>query len=135
MQRKKIIFGFILFVHFIAFSQTNEIHIDAELLLETHQIKIEQEIIYHNKSHVELDTIYLLNWANGYKDRHTPLSERLIENYDKNLYFAKIDKRGFSKIQSLELNDRSTTWMELEHAEDIVKIILNQPLKQKGSQR
>ena len=133
MQRKKIIFGFILFVHFIAFSQTNEIHIDAELLLETHQIKIEQEIIYYNKSNVDLDTIYLLNWANGYKDRHTPLSNRLIENYDKSLYFAKIEDRGYSEILYMNCNDQKASFNYLKSAVDIVQVILPSILKPNDS--
>ena len=133
MRRNYFICLIVFLNYFIGFSQTNEIHIEAELIPKTKQIKIEQELIYFNNSETTLDTIYLHNWSNAYKDRHTPLSIRLIENYDKSLYFAKIDKRGFSKIESIELNDRSTEWKELEHAEDIVKIILNQPLKPKDS--
>ena len=117
----------------IGYAQTNEIHIEAELISDTKEIIIDQEIIYFNNSEDSLDTIYLHNWSNAYKDRHTPLSIRLIDNYDKSLYFAKIDKRGFSKIQSIDLDDQSTTWKELEHAIDIVKIILSEPLKSKDS--
>ena len=106
------------------FSQTNEIHIDAQLSIETHEITIDQKIIYYNNSNVELDTIYLHNWANSYKDRHTPLSNRLIENYDKSLYFAKKDKRGFSKILSITCDNQLVSWKELNHASDIVKIDL-----------
>ena len=106
------------------FSQTNEIHIDAQLSIKTHEITIEQRIIYFNNSNIKLDTIYLHNWANSYKGRHTPLSNRLIENYDKSLYFAKKDKRGFSKITSLECNNQTVEWKELDQASDIVKINL-----------
>ena len=124
MQRKSYITIFILFSHFILFSQTNEIHIDAQLSIETHEITIDQKIIYYNNSNVELDTIYLHNWANSYKDKHTPLSNRLIENYDKSLYFAKKDKRGFSKILSITCDNQLVSWKELNHASDIVKIDL-----------
>ena len=133
MRRYYYICLIVFLQYFIGFSQTNEIHIDAELFPESKQIKIDQEIIYYNNSETTLDTIYLLNWSNAYKDRHTPLSLRLIENYDKSLYFAKIGNRGFSKITSVALNDNAINWEPLEHAEDIVKIILNQPLEPKDS--
>ena len=133
MRRNYYICLIVFLQYFIGFSQTNEIRIEAELFLESKQIKIEQEIIYFNNSASNLDTIYLHNWSNAYKNRHTPLSIQLIENYEKGLYFAKIDKRGFSSIESLGINNTTTTWKVLEHAEDIVKIVLNQPLKPKDS--
>ncbi|MCK5677869.1 MAG: aminopeptidase, partial [Flavobacteriaceae bacterium] len=130
---KYILVLFFLSFFFESHSQTNEINITAELLTETNQIKISQEIIYYNNSNVNLDTIYLQNWANAYKNRHTLLSKRLIENYDKSLYFAKIDKRGYSEIQNIKCNNQSVKWKELEKAIDIVKINLPQTLKPNDS--
>ena len=129
MQRDFYICLIVFLYYFIGFSQTNEIHIEAELYPETKQIIINQEIIYFNNSESTLDTIFLHNWSNAYKNRSTPLSRRLIENYDKSLYFAKTDIRGFSRILSIDLNNQSSKWADLEHAEDILKIILNDPLK------
>ena len=133
MRRNYYICLILFLFYFKGFSQTNEIRIEAELYPESKQIKIDQEIVYFNNSGSTLDTIFLHNWSNAYKDRHTPLSLRLIENYDKNLYFAKIDKRGFSKIESIEINDQSSIWKSMEDAVDIVKITLNQPLNPKDS--
>ncbi len=129
MLRKENIFIFVLFISVIGYSQTNSIYIDAQLSTETNQIEIDQKIIYHNNSEVNLDTIYLLNWANSFKDRHTPLSKRLIENYDKSLYFAKIKKRGFSKIKSIKCDNQIVHFENLKDAEDIVKIGLLNTLK------
>ncbi len=120
-------------MNFIAFSQVNEISIDAELLLDTHQIRIEQQIIYYNNSNVNLDTIYLHNWSNAYKDRYTPLSNRLIENYNKSLYFAKIKDRGYSKISDLKINNLEISFNNLENASDIVQLILTSTLKPNDS--
>ena len=130
-MRKNISIAVILLLicYFKSFAQTNEIRIDAQFFPITKQIKIEQEINYFNNSKNNLDTIYLHNWSNAYKDRHTPLSNRLIENYDKSLYFAKIDKRGYSNIQSVTIDNQTAKWEELDYAVDIVKIILNKPLK------
>jgi hypothetical protein len=120
-------------MNFVAFSQINEITIDAELLTESHQIKIEQEIIYYNNSNVNLDTIYLHNWSNAYKDRYTPLSKRLIENYDKSLYFAKIKDRGYSKISKIIINNLETSFKIIENTSDIIQIVLPNTLKSEES--
>ena len=82
-----------MFLH----AQNNQISIKASLLPD-HKMLVDQEITYHTPSDQQMDTIYLLNWANGYKDKTTPLSKRLIEDYDKSLYFANIKDRGYSKV-------------------------------------
>ncbi|MCD6544171.1 MAG: aminopeptidase, partial [Flavobacteriaceae bacterium] len=129
MLEKKIIFAIVFLISAIGFTQTNSIYIDAQLSPETHEIEIDQKIIFYNNSEIDLDTIYLLNWANAYKDRHTPLSKRLIENYDKSLYFAKLDKRGFSEIQDLKCDDQIASFEYLKNAKDIVKVTLPKTLK------
>ena len=133
LHRKSFTIVLFLLIHFIVFSQTNEIHIDAELSVENHLLKIEQEIIFYNNSNVNLDTIYLHNWANAYKNRHTPLSKRLIENYDKNLYFAKRDIRGYSNIQSIKCNNATISFQNLDDALDIVLVVLPNSLKPNDS--
>ena len=108
-------------------------HINAILNDTTHEIEIEQKIVYHNNSDTILNEIYLLNWANGYKNRKTALAKRLIENYDRSLYFAKIDKRGFSEIESLKSEDQNVRWNVLNDTLDIIKISLSKPLLPKDS--
>ena len=90
---RKVYFILFLFFsyHLSLLAQTNEITIKAKLDPKLQTIEIQQDITYYNNSSDILDTIYLHNWANAYKNRHTLLSKRLIENYDKSLYFAKID--------------------------------------------
>lgn len=129
MLEKRIIFVLALLVTTVGFTQTNSIFIDAQLSTEKHQIEIDQKIVYYNNAEINLDTIYLLNWANAYKDRHTPLAKRLIENYDKSLYFAKLKKRGYSNIQNLKCDDKITNFEYLKNAQDIVKITLPKTLK------
>ena len=45
--------------------QTNKLSIDAVLNVETHEMQIQQEIIFYNNSNITLDTIYLHNWMNS----------------------------------------------------------------------
>ena len=77
-------------------------------------LKIQQEIVFYNKTNQTLNEVYLHNWANGYKNRKTPLTKRLIEDYDKSLYFAKEEERGFSKILNLTVNFKSSYFSRKE---------------------
>jgi hypothetical protein len=115
------------------YAQTNTIKIDAVIDNKTDVIKIQQEIVFHNKTNKELDQIYLHNWQNGFKDRKTPLSKRLIEDYSKSLYFAKEKERGFTKILNLTANYKTIRFSTEEHQEDIIKLDLNKSLKPNDS--
>ena len=130
-------FYFILFLifgyHFKIVAQTNEISIEAKLDPKFQTIDIQQNIKYYNNSQDILDSIYLHNWANAYTNRKTPLSKRLIENYDKDLYFAKIQKRGFSKIKEISINQQTSKWYENPEANDIIKVTLPNKLLPKQS--
>jgi len=112
------------------YGQNNQISMKA-VLIDDHKIQIDQEITFFNTSEQQLDTIYLLNWANGYKDKTTPLAKRLVEDYDKSLYFANIKDRGYSKISSLKCNDLSVEFYIPETATDIVRITLPSSLAPK----
>ena len=109
-------------------AQNNEISIKA-VVLQDYKIQIDQEITYINPSDHVMDTIYLLNWANGYRDKKTPLNKRLIEDYNKSLYFAKIKERGYSTIQTLESNGVDLSFSELKDASDIIQVILPNSLQ------
>ncbi len=124
--------AFLLLLSSFLHAQNNQISIKASLL-QDHKILIDQEITYYNPSDQEMDTIYLLNWANGYKDKTTPLTKRLIEDYDKSLYFAKIKDRGYSNIRVLTCNDSNVMFHELKEASDVVRVILPSSLAPKES--
>jgi len=113
---------------FFLCAQNNEISIKA-VVVQDYKILIDQEIIYYNPSDLPMDTMYLLNWANGYRDKKTPLNKRLIEDYNKSLYFAKRKDRGYSTIQKLESNGVSLTFNELQNASDIIKVVLPSSLQ------
>ncbi len=116
------------FISHFSSAQNNEITIDANLDTEKDILKIQQEIIYFNTSESNLDTIYLHNWANSYRDKTTPLSKRLLENYNKNLYFAKDKDRGYSNINNISIDYSTTEIIQDEKKLDIVKIVLKKTL-------
>lgn len=110
------------------YAQNNQTTIKA-VLKEGHKIIIDQRINYINPSDQKMDTIYLLNWANGYKDKKTPLSKRLVEDYNKSLYFAHIRDRGYSRIRRVECDGIYTEAQELKEASDIIMLVLTKPLE------
>ena len=75
--------------------QEHKITIEAQLDDKKDLLRINQSIIYYNSSDSTLNNIFLHNWMNGYKNNKSPLAKRLIEDYDKSLFFAKQKDRGY----------------------------------------
>ena len=111
----------------------NSINIKSTLNIETDELLIQQEIIFHNTSDSIFTSIFLHNWANSYRDRKTPLSKRFIQDFKKNLYFANEKDLGFTKIKNLTVNYENVQFNELEKKADILKVLLNTPLKPNDS--
>lgn len=115
------------------YSQTNSTTILAVLNAQTNELKIQQEIIFYNKSDSILSLIYLHNWANAYKDKNTPLANRFIENYSNSFHFTSEKNRGNSKINSISVNYDLVTWEINDKDPDILKINLKEALNPKDS--
>ena len=124
--------NYIILLCFLAcpflFSQQNSIHIKCTLDSGKDVLNIQQEIIFHNTSDSILTSIFLHNWANSYRDRKTPLFRRFIQDFKKDLYFAKEKELGSSIIQSVTVDFESSNFKELKNNADILEIILNKPL-------
>lgn len=114
--------------------QEHKISIEAQLDDLNDILRIQQTIVFTNDSDSIFNEIYLHNWANGYRDKNSPLSKRLIEDYDKTLYFAKEKDRGYSQINNLTVDFETVSFLELnKDKSDIVKVLLNKPLKPRES--
>jgi hypothetical protein len=98
-------------------------------LVDDHRLLVQQEIAYYNSSDTALDTIYLVNWANAYKDRNTPLAKRLIEDYNKSFYFSKKSDRGYSQVNRMLSNNLSVSFGEVEEKPDLIWVKLAEPLQ------
>lgn len=96
-------------------------------------LRVQQSIVFYNKSGKELNEVYLHNWPNSYKNIKTKLSKRFIEDYKKNLYFAKEEDRGHTEILNLSVNYETADFEELKDQIDILKINLKEPLQPKDS--
>ena len=130
-MKKNILIWFLLCCFFIeATGQEHSISIEAQLDEKENILRINQRIIYSNTSDSILTEIYLHNWANGYKNNKAPLSKRLIEDYDKSLYFAKEKDRGYTNISNLTVDFEIADFFELENDQiDVIKISLNTALE------
>ena len=120
-------------INFSLLAQNNKIDIVASLDTITNTLKIQQKTVFYNTSKTTLNTIYLHNWANSFRDRKTPLSKRFIKDFNKQLYFAKKEDLGFTKIKSFSLDFENTSFKEVENKADILQIDLKKPLQQKDS--
>lgn len=85
-------------------AQKDSIYIKAKLSQDNKTLEVNQEIIYHNHSEKNLDSIKLLNWISAYKKRGTSLVYRKLEDRNNSLHFAQRHELG----KVLELNIKST---------------------------
>ena len=135
MSITKYIIAICCFSAIICHAQHNNTVIDAKLDYINKELQIQQKIVYHNNSNSILDTLYFHNWAAAYKNRHSPLAKRLIDDYDKSLYFAKAELRGSTVIKSISSNHVSDKWIIDKKQPDIIKVVLDKPLKTQDFQQ
>ena len=133
MKYKILSFFILAFFSLNTSAQNNSIKIDAVIDAKTDLIQIQQEIIFHNKTKEVLQHIYLHDWQNAFKNKNTPLSKRLIENFDKSLYFAQEKERGSTAIRNLTVNYKSITFSSTKAQADILRLNLNEALHPKDS--
>lgn len=111
-------------------AQHNAISMDVNLVPEKHQLKIQQKTVFYNTSNKVLTHIFLHDWANSFKEKsNTPLSNRFIEDYNKDLYFSTPEQRGFTDIKNISINYEQAIFKRLEKQSDIIKVTLNKPLQ------
>ncbi len=110
-------------------AQQHKIEINAVLNTTTNTLQIQQTTTYRNNSDTAMDTVYFYNWANAYKDKHTPLAKRFIEDYSKSFHFAKKRDRGHVTIHNLTINGINQAYVIKEKVPDILIIPLNKALK------
>jgi hypothetical protein len=109
----------------------NEINIDAIVDAETKTISITQTITYNNDSADTLSEIYLNDWNNSYSNKSTPLAKRFEEEFSTKFHLAKSEQRGFTLITSIKTNVENINldFNYLEAHPDVIKVVLNTPLK------
>lgn len=130
---KHLLTFLLVFLSAFLFGQNNEIEIYASLNTEKNELEIEQKITFYNSSAFNLDTIYFHNWPNAYKDKHTPLSKRLIESYNKSFYFSSEKNRGFTSIKNILIDNIRVDYFIPSKFPDVIGIALHKSLKPQES--
>ena len=131
-MKTRYFFLITLFCWALQTSAQHKISIDATLDAGKKTISIKQQIIYQNNSDNVLKEIYLLDWANSFSSKTTPLAKRFAENYESSFHFEKDKNRGGTEIVKIfDESDTSLIW-ERDKDVDILKVILPSPL-QSGS--
>ncbi|MBT8183772.1 MAG: metalloprotease, partial [Eudoraea sp.] len=121
----------VLFCTWGLYAQHNNT-LTATLDAETKSINVQQEFIYQNSSKDTLETLYFNDWAHAYSDKNTALAKRFAEEFKKSLHLANEDERGSTEIFSVVDDEyRGLVWQRIT-GQDIVKIVLNEPLPPGG---
>jgi len=123
------ILPFILFLtlSFYGNSQTNSI-IEANLNDEEKLLTIEQSIEYYNKSNDTLSEVHLMDWANAFTNKATPLAKRFTEDYRRAFHFSSPDERGRTELYQVNSNNKPIEWSRPNEHPDVIVIDLTKPL-------
>ncbi|KQM50180.1 aminopeptidase [Chryseobacterium sp. Leaf201] len=84
-------------------AQKDSIYIEARLSSDKKMLDVSEELVYHNHSGKDLQTVKLLNWVSAYNRRGTSLVYRKLEDRNTNLHFAEPHELG--KLISLQVKN------------------------------
>ena len=107
----------------------NRIDITARLYEETKNLVIVQDVYFVNTSKDTLTSLFFNDWANSFAFKQSKLGKRFAENYDRRFHLASEESRGNTQIHSVIDNQfRNLKFERISKSEDIIEVILNQPL-------
>ncbi len=107
-------------------------NIDVSLNDAKHSLDGFVKMDYFNNSPDTLRFIWIHLWPNAYKNDRTAFSDQMLENGSTDFYFSNEDKKGY--INRLDFKVNNTTAQTTDHPQhqDIIKLILPQPLAPKS---
>jgi len=114
------------------FQQEVNYKINVSLDDKKHELTGDESLEYINNSPDELTFIWFHIWPNAYKNNRTALAKQLIADGNKDFYFASDADRGYINGLDFKVNAQPVKKEPHPAHIDIVKIILNEPLKPGG---
>ncbi|MFN0082503.1 MAG: M1 family metallopeptidase [Ferruginibacter sp.] len=87
-----------------------------------------ETIDYYNNSPDTLQFIWLHLWPNAYKNDRTTFSDQLLENGRTDFYFSPENKKGYINRLSFKVGNFNAVTEDHPQHQDIVKLLLPQPL-------
>ena len=88
---------------------------------------------YFNNSPDTLYFIWIHLWPNAYKNDRTAFSDQLLQNGRTDFYFSDEDKRGYINRLALKVNGTLAHMQDHPEHQDIISLLLPQPLPPKGN--
>lgn len=118
-----------------AFCQTNpywqqqvNYKIDVRLQDSEHTLDGFIKMDYFNNSPDTLNFIWIHLWPNAYKNDRTAFSDQLLENGTTKFYFSNDDQRGYINRLDFKINGNTVKTEDHPQHQDIIKLLLLQPL-------
>jgi len=108
--------------------QQVDFKIDVTLNDKEHSLDGFVKINYFNHSPDTLYYVWFHLWPNAYKNDRTAFSDQLLENGRTDFYFSDNEKRGYINRLDFKVNGVGAKMEDHPQHQDIVKIILPQPL-------
>ena len=120
-----------LFLIINVFAQENEYVIDAKFNINNRIIDIKQSISFTNNSLYDIDHIILNDWPHSYFNPSSPLGNRLSEDFTLNFQRSTKNQRGYTNIIEIQSENNNLNFERLTNNIDLIKVNLNNALKQK----
>lgn len=88
---------------------------------------------YFNNSPDTLHFIWIHLWPNAYKNDKTAFTDQVLENGSTKFYFSNNEERGYINRLDLRVNGAAAKTEDHPQHQDIIKLILPQPLAPRSS--
>lgn len=86
------------------------------------------KIRYTNNAPDTLHFLWMHLWANAFKNDRTAYSDQLLENGDTRFYFSAPEQKGYINQLDFRTNDEYIPLEDHPEHQDVVKLLLPQPL-------
>ena len=124
MFRCYCVLFFLLALKLVAQDAQTQYLIQVELDKNAEFLTVSQTVIWTNSTAEKVNIIQLNDWSNSFKDTKTPLSQRLIEEYDRSFYLAPKTKRGYTDIEKISSNNIDLVWLRDRKSQDQMTLYL-----------
>ncbi len=121
----------ILFFCLFNWQQQVNYKITANLNIEEHTLKINESLIYYNRSPLPLDTLYFHLYANAYRDNNTVFARESKKMGSYRFLRAKASERGW--IDIISITDANGDSLGFQIDETVMAIPLERPLASNDS--
>ncbi|MEO7445274.1 MAG: M1 family metallopeptidase [Ferruginibacter sp.] len=125
---------FLVIINSRSFAQANywqqqaDYKIEVSLHDEDHSLDGDLQATYANNSPDTLHFLWVHLWPNAYKNDKTAFSDQLLENGNTAFYFADEEKRGYINRLNFIVDEKPATISDHPLHQDIVKLLLPEPL-------